>query len=213
MCDPAISRARLVLQSLCHHLLCGCVGRCVCVAEFQLGSFHMIAHTHVTYVLQNAGVRGRHLLCGCVGRYICVAEFYLIAHTHVCFRRQEFVVAASFCGACVMFCLRVRQYMRGTKQAISRCHGSCDGVRRHGLFRSVRVVHMSVPEARARCQHFWCGVCVCVCVCVCVFTRTHMCVAEKPRVRRHASACGDILIEHAHAATSVLHKVQFRAGS
>ena len=32
---------------ICHHLLCGCVGRHVCVAEFFLGSFCMHAHTHM----------------------------------------------------------------------------------------------------------------------------------------------------------------------
>ena len=173
MCDPAISCARLVLQTLCHHLLCGCVGRCVCVAEFQLGSFHIIAHTHVTYVLQKAGVRGRHLLCGCVGRYICVAEFYLIAHTHVCFRRQEFVVAVSFCGACVMFCLRVRQYICGTSKRSAAVTVP--------VTESVVMGSFAVSEW-CTCPFQRCTLTVsisgAVCVCVCVFTRTHMCVAN-----------------------------------
>ena len=38
-----------VLQILGHRLLCGCVDRCTCVAEFCPGSFHMIAQTHVYY--------------------------------------------------------------------------------------------------------------------------------------------------------------------
>ena len=51
----------------------------------------------------------------------------------------------------------------------------------------------------------WCG--------AFVFTRTHMHLAEKPRVRRHASACGDMLIECSRAAISVLRKFLFREGS
>ena len=93
---------------------------------------------------------GQLILCGSVGRHICVAEIYLgsfhmIKRTHVCYRRQEFVVAVSVCGACVCVFLQARQYM-------------------------------------------WCS--------ACVFVRTHTCVLQKPRVRGHASAGCDILIEH-----------------
>ena len=46
MCDHVISRTRLCCRTLCHNLLCACVGRYICVAEFYLGSFQMIA-THM----------------------------------------------------------------------------------------------------------------------------------------------------------------------
>ena len=87
-----------VFQTLCHRLLCECVG----------------------------------ILCECVGRYICVAEFYLesfhmIARTHVCYGRQDFVVAASVCGACVCFCLGVRHYMCSRSKPSSAVTTHCDG--------------------------------------------------------------------------------------
>ena len=94
----------------------------------------------------------------------------MIARTHVCYGRQEFVVAVCDCAACVCFLLRVRQYVNlGQKQAVICFRGSFDGdcadmcfekrVRCHGLFRSLGVLH-----TRGR------GVCVCA--------RTHMCVAN-----------------------------------
>ena len=147
----------------------------------------MIARTH-TCVLQKAGVRGRHPLCGCVGRCICVAEFHLasfcmIAHTHVCFRSQESVVAVSM--ACVCFCLRDAPVHVRQKQAIVRCHGSCDGdcpgmcfelgVRCHGIFRSTCVRARSCPFQRHTLAVTIAGA---VHVCLCARTHTQMCVEK-----------------------------------
>ena len=154
----------------------------------------MVPHTHTrTCVIQKAGVRGRHLLCGCVDRCMCVAEFYLgsfymIAHTHVCFRSQESVVAVSM--ACVCFCLRDAPVHVRQKQAIVRCHGSCDGdcpgmcfelgVRCHGIFRSmcVRVLRARVPS---RGKRWLSRLLVAVHVCLRTHTHTHKCVLNKSK--------------------------------
>ena len=47
----------------------------------------------------------------------------------------------------------------------------------------------SLPEAHIRCRCCWRG--------ACVSKHRHTCVLQKQRVRGHASACGDILIERA----------------
>ena len=56
------------------------------------------------------------------------------------------------------------------------------GVRCHGLFRSVRMLHTLFQR------------CACA-VTRTVFVRAHACVLQKQRVRGHSVASGDILIE------------------
>ena len=140
---------------------CPCVAHHIFVAEFYLGSFHMIAHTHVCYRRQEfvfavsvgeacacfclrvcqcmcsrskpssavttpvtatvlnykeSVVMGSFAVSMCCTPHFCcrilyLGSFQMIAHTHVCYRRQEFVFAVSVWEACTCFCLRVRQCM------------------------------------------------------------------------------------------------------
>ena len=74
--DCAHTCVLIVLQKQgkrCHSLLCGCVGRYICVAECYVGSFNFIAHT---CVLQKPGFRG----CTFLGGAAHVFFFYVRAY-------------------------------------------------------------------------------------------------------------------------------------
>ena len=128
--------------------------------------------------------------CPCVAHHIFVAEFYLgsghlIAHTHVCYRRQEFVFAVSVCKAWACFCLRVRQYMCGRSRqssAVTVPVTATEATAQTSVLNykesvvmgsfavSVCCALVSLPEAHFRCHDRWCG--------AFALAHTHMCVAN-----------------------------------
>ena len=106
---------------------------------------------------------------------------------HTCVFQKSGIRGRSVHGLRMFLSSRAPVHVR-QKQAIVRCHGSCDGdcpgmcfglegVRCHGIFRStcVRVLHARVPSRGARSLSRL----LVRCMCVCAHARTHKCVLKK----------------------------------